>query len=80
MVRTHKECEPTKYTHFLNRAAVETGQDTERIQASDGNSLAGEGTGREWSGHRRKRANEGHAHPGEGRSRNQSVHVKNMSH
>ena len=54
MVRTHKECEPTKYTHFLNRAAVETGQDTERIQASDGNSLAGEGTGREWSGHRKK--------------------------
>ena len=49
-VRTYKESDQARGTHFLETASGATSQDTERIQPSEGYSLPGDGIGRDKSG------------------------------
>jgi hypothetical protein len=50
-VRTWKESNRARGTHFLERASEGTSQDTERIWPCEGHSLPGDHTGRDKSGH-----------------------------
>jgi hypothetical protein len=56
-VRTRKESERTRGTHFLDSPDRRTGEDTERKRASEGHSLPGEHRPTDKSGHE-KQANE----------------------
>ena len=50
-VRTQKEFEPARGTHFLESPDGETSQDTERMQARKGHSPSGEHRWRDKVGH-----------------------------
>ena len=54
LVRTLKQKETERETHFLERVDVRTCQNMKTTRGSEGNSLAREGRRRDWSGHRNK--------------------------
>src|SRR6267142_118500 len=58
-VRTWKESERARGTHFLESTDRQTSQDTEGIRASEGNSLPGERRWTEESGHGRNPSERG---------------------
>ena len=59
LVRRSKQSEAAKVTHNLERSDVGTGQVIETKRGSKGNSLAGEGRRRDWSGHENKARQQG---------------------
>lgn len=54
LIRTLKQSEAARKTHLLERADVGTDQNMDTKLRSEENSLAGEGRGRNWSGHGNK--------------------------
>jgi len=58
-VRTRKESDRLRHTHFLEMAEGGTSQDTERKRPTEGHSQTGDGRGRDKSGHRKKVTNQG---------------------
>ena len=80
-VRTQKESDPASGTHFLETASGWTSQDMKGIRPSEGRSRsqAGDGVGRDKSGHRRIRPSEGHSRTGHGIGRDKSGHGKNRT-
>ena len=58
-VRTQKETNQPRGTHFLETTKGETCQDTERSQPSKGHSISGDHRGGDKSGHRKKPTKQG---------------------
>ena len=54
LVRTCKQSVAVRGTHSLERVDIGTGQDMQTKRGSKGNSPAGEGRRRDWSGHANK--------------------------
>jgi len=66
LVRTSKESEQARGTHFLERVEGRTSQDIERKQASGGDSQTGDEV-RTSQDMESKQASKEHSQPGEGR-------------
>ena len=56
---TCKQSVAARGTHRLERVDIGTGQDIQTKRGSEGDSLAGEGRHRDWSGHRNKARQQG---------------------
>ena len=74
-VRTRKESDQARGTHFLETTEGRTSQDTTRKQLSKGHSLSGNRRGRDKSGHEKK-ASEWHSLSGDRKGRDKSGHRK----
>ena len=59
LVRTQKETDRPRHTHFLETASGGTRQDTEKNRPTEAHSLPGDGIGRNSSGHRKKPTEQG---------------------
>ena len=79
LIRTPKQSDRPRPTHFLETADRAACQDTERIRPTEAHSPTGDGRQRDLSGHRRIRPTEAHSPTGDGRQRDLSGHRKNST-